>query len=298
MRTAELAETVRAAQHEGEPDPPSDTDDSSLARAELAWRTALEQSVEAESGRADRAEAEVARLSAAVAESEASIAELVERVRALETTHSSHDQTTARLSAALMAAESRGTSQRIEADGQLAAAQQENARLAEELAALKSAAETARLAPAPAPAPAGPNEIVRFPPKRRASALLAVLAGFGALVAAGVVVAMALDGRLLTPVGIAASAVTVVLALVAALSRTRSGKIWIDRGTVHIEGPAGNHQFDLTSENTRLQMVGEPGRRGWRVEFLRRAMGPFVIDGRMVDAHAFVDGVRRWRPDL
>jgi hypothetical protein len=230
-RAAELAEAVRAAQHEGDSDPPADTSDSSLAQAEVAWRTALEQSVEEESARADRAEAEVARLSAELAE---------------------------------------------------------------------SAAEIARLAavPASALASAEPHEIVQFARKRRASALLTVLAGLGALIGAGVVVAMALDGRLLTPVGIAASVVSGVLALASALSRTRSATVWIDRGTVHIEGPAGHHQFDLTSENTRLQMVGEPGRRGWRVEFLRRAMSPFVVDGTMVDAHAFVDAVRRWRPDL
>ena len=46
-----------------------------------------------------------------------------------------------------------------------------------------------------------------------------------------------------------------------------------------------------------MQVIGEPGRRGWKVLFLRRGMSPFVIDSSMVDPHEFTSVLRYYRPE-
>ena len=45
-------------------------------------------------------------------------------------------------------------------------------------------------------------------------------------------------------------------------------------------------------------MVGTPGEPDWAVHFVRRSLEPVVLDGRMVNAVAFSEALRTWRPEL
>ena len=128
--------------------------------------------------------------------------------------------------------------------------------------------------------------------------LLRVVAGLGMLGAAGFAVLLGLDGRLLTPAGVVATVLAVGLALLVLRSRGRSARVWMEGATVNVQRGPDQYRFDLSNANTRLEMVGEPGHRGWKLLFLRRGMSPFEIDAGMVDPAAFTEAVRRWRPEL
>ena len=98
--------------------------------------------------------------------------------------------------------------------------------------------------------------------------------------------------------GIALCAVTGLL-LVATLLRSSSGRsVSLEGGTLKLMFGDTHHTFYLASASTRLEMVGEPGDRGWQVLVLRKGMDPVVIDARTVDPRAFTAAVRHWRPEL
>ena len=69
----------------------------------------------------------------------------------------------------------------------------------------------------------------------------------------------------------------------------RGGQLEILRG-------GSRHRFDLASHYTPIDIVGEPGRRGWKVLFHRRSMAPYVVDASMVDPVEFTRVVRHYRP--
>lgn len=72
----------------------------------------------------------------------------------------------------------------------------------------------------------------------------------------------------------------------------------IRRGVVVVRTRDGRHRFDLDDPRLKVLMVGTPGRRAWRIQFLRRGANPFEVDSSLVDPHAFTAAVRRWRPTL
>ena len=185
------------------------------------------------------------------------------------------------------------------------------------------AAEQARAAappPAPAPAPAprpvaaarpapapktpdpkiqpeGVPEMVEFR-SPSSSAVITVLLGIGALVAAGIAVYEAYLDKLTTPPGLAASAVTLLLVIVVGRSKGSAGQVWLEHGVLHIDEGDSHRRFDLTTPNTRVEMVGQPGDRRWKVLFLRKGMAPYEVTARMVEPRAFVEAITPWRPDL
>ncbi|MCW2797005.1 hypothetical protein [Nocardioides sp.] len=145
--------------------------------------------------------------------------------------------------------------------------------------------------------PTDADETINFQARRGGAMVSPVLAG-AALLSAAITAFLTFRGDLLTGPGIIAAVATILLIIGVARTRTPSTTVWVDRGTVHLATGATTHQFDLTSPNTRIEMVGNPQSRGWKLLFLRRSLPPYVIDARVVDPVAFTETVRRWRPEL
>ena len=171
-------------------------------------------------------------------------------------------------------------------------------------AAAASAAPVPQAAARPAPKPAEPKiqpegvpELVEFR-SPSSSAVITVVLGIGALVAAGVAVYEAYLDRLTTPPGIAASAVTLLLVIVVGRAKGSAGQVWLEHGVLHIDEGDSHRRFDLTTSNTKVEMVGRPGDRRWKVLFLRKGMAPYEVNARLVDPGAFVEALLPWRPKL
>lgn len=71
----------------------------------------------------------------------------------------------------------------------------------------------------------------------------------------------------------------------------------VTRGQLEILRGGGRNVFDLSSRYTPIEVIGNPGERGWKVLFLRRSMSPFVIDSSMVDPVEFMTVLRTYRPE-
>jgi hypothetical protein len=170
-------------------------------------------------------------------------------------------------------------------------------------------------APAPAPAqqaapqapptrqgepkikPDGVPDLVEFR-SPSSSAVVTVLLGIGALVAAGFAVYEAYLDQLTTTPGLVASAITLLLAIVVGRSKGSAGQVWLEHGVLHVDEGDSHRRFDLTTPNTKAEMVGEPGDRRWKVLFLRKGMAPYEVNARLVDPQEFADALRPWRPRL
>jgi hypothetical protein len=126
------------------------------------------------------------------------------------------------------------------------------------------------------------------------------------LVAGGLAVVAALAGGGLLAAGLGGARVgggllllALLLLFVAARSRRTTAHVTIDdHGVVDIRSGETHHRFDVYDTGTDLEVVGEPGQRGWQVRFLRRALPPVVVDASMVEPEAFLRELRRWRPGL
>jgi hypothetical protein len=151
--------------------------------------------------------------------------------------------------------------------------------------------------PEPKIRPEGVPELVEFR-SPSSSAVLTVLLGVGALVAAGAAVYQAYLDQLTTRPGIVASAVTLVLVIVVGRSKGSPGQVWLEHGVLHVDDGDSHRRFDLTTPNTKVEMVGQPGDRRWKVLFLRKGMAPYEVNARLVDPGPFVDALRNWRPRL
>jgi len=130
------------------------------------------------------------------------------------------------------------------------------------------------------------------------SAALTVLLGLGALVAAGVAVYEAYLDRLTTPSGLVASATTLLLVVIVGRAHGAAARVWLEQGVLHVDEGDGHRRFDLTSPTTKVEMVGRPGTRRWKVLFLRKGMAPYEIDASIVDPVPFVEAIRPYRPHL
>ena len=94
---------------------------------------------------------------------------------------------------------------------------------------------------------------------------------------------------------------TGVLALLTVvLAMLRSGapvtRVTVRAGRLDIVRGESRYCFDLTDDQTRIDVVGNPGERRWRVLFHRRSLTPYVVDKAMVDPVEFTRILRRHRP--
>lgn len=156
----------------------------------------------------------------------------------------------------------------------------------------READASASLPPSPE---VGPSLNVEFPPKNgvRRIIVLLMLISFAATCAAAYVAYN--DQRTLT-LGGAGTLLVLTLVLYGVLATSmptqiaiRSGQLVVTRGKV-IE------KFDLTSRFTRIEVVGKPGRPGWKVLLGRFGRDPFVINSSVIDAKAFCAELERYRP--
>ncbi|WP_344777182.1 hypothetical protein [Nocardioides panacisoli] len=122
--------------------------------------------------------------------------------------------------------------------------------------------------------------------------------GATAVVGAMVALLALLNGNLFTPFGLVILALTCALAYAATRARPQPVEVNLTRGILYAEHKGTTYRFDLRSDTTQVEMVGQPGDAYWQVKFLRRNMDPFVVDTDMVDPAAFVAQLREYRPSL
>ena len=118
-----------------------------------------------------------------------------------------------------------------------------------------------------------------------------------AVIAAGVAAQAALTDGPFTARAAIAAALALLLGWAFARRRTAGHEVYLEEGTVHVVSRQSHVRFDLANPNVRLEVMGEPHEREWKVLFLRRSLPPFVVDRKLVDPQAFTDAVREWRPD-
>ncbi len=153
---------------------------------------------------------------------------------------------------------------------------------------------------APAPRPAEPERglstDVEFAPRTGARRLVGWLL---LLTAAALVVAvvLAIGDPTTLSVGIAGTLFVLTLALWAIRAASPTARLSVHAGQLEVEQGGGRFVFELTGNYTPIQVVGAPGDRHWKVMFIRRNMDPFVVDSSMVDPRAFMDVLRRYRPE-
>jgi hypothetical protein len=130
------------------------------------------------------------------------------------------------------------------------------------------------------------------------SAIAVLVLGVVSLAAAALAVYAAYRDRLTSPTGLVAAGAAVAAAVVVSRVRGSSTAVWVEAGTLHVDSGTSHETFDLASPSTRLQMIGDPRTRRWKVLLLRRDSA-YDVDRRMVaDPVAFTAEMRRWRPEL
>jgi hypothetical protein len=118
-------------------------------------------------------------------------------------------------------------------------------------------------------------------------------------VVSGMVVLLALlNHNLFSIFGIFMLLVTIGLGYAAMRTRVDPVEVSVVRGLVYVKKGEDTHRFDVRNPATQVQQVGLPGQPGWKVEFARKGMEPYVIDGSMVDPAEFVGQLKEWRPEL
>lgn len=152
--------------------------------------------------------------------------------------------------------------------------------------------------PRAAKAPAAPEQvphIIDFAPRvgtRRLVGLL-LLVALAATAATGYA---AYQDRATTMIGVAATLGVLTAILWAIWAGSVVTTLSVRGGQLEIIRAGSRHRFDLASDYTPIEIVGEPGSRKWKVLFHRKSMAPFVVDASMVDPVEFSRVVRHYRP--
>ena len=155
------------------------------------------------------------------------------------------------------------------------------------LAALRSESDPRRRPRATPPTPddEGLPYVVEFTP-RRGPQLLVTAVLLVCLASTGVVGWIAYHDRTQTVVASAAALATLTAFVWAVRAGSSPTRMTVTGGRLEIRRSGGRHVFDLTSPALSIEERGRAGDRGWKVVFVRRGLGPFVVDASMVDPHA------------
>lgn len=157
--------------------------------------------------------------------------------------------------------------------------------------------------PAPAPAPStaagrvepGRSTDVEFAPRvlvRRLLGLLLLLL----LATTAVAAYLAYDDPTTSTVGVAGTLLVLTLLVHAIRVSANPAHLSIRSGQLEVVRGNRRDAFDLTSRFTRIEVVGRPGRPGWKVLMARFGRDPLVIDSSMVDPVRFTEALERHRP--
>ena len=96
--------------------------------------------------------------------------------------------------------------------------------------------------------------------------------------------------------GVAATLLVVTLVLYGVRASSSPARLSIRSGQLEVVRGDRHEIFDLTSRYARMEVVGTPGKRGWKVLFGRFGRDPFVVDASMVDPKKFTEALQRHRP--
>lgn len=142
---------------------------------------------------------------------------------------------------------------------------------------------------------AGRSLNVEFAPKLAARRIVGLL--LLVLVAATVAAAIVAyaDPRPLT-LGAAGTLLALTLAVYAIRAGSAPTHLAIRSGQLEVVRGKTMEKFDLTSRFTRIEVVGTPGRTGWKVLLGRFGRDPLVITGSIVDPKRFMAELERYRP--
>lgn len=136
-----------------------------------------------------------------------------------------------------------------------------------------------------------------FRPRKQARRLLTTLL---VLAAASAVVLLVDAWRERTVFGYELAAIAVALTAITYAVRAGSAlaTLTVTGGLLEIRRGGSRTSFDLASPDTRLEVVGRPGSRRWKVLFQRRSLAPYVVDASMVDPAEFMRVLRYYRRDV
>ncbi len=77
-----------------------------------------------------------------------------------------------------------------------------------------------------------------------------------------------------------------------------TSRVSLEDGLLDVVHGDNRHRFDLTSDSTTVDVVGDPGDSDWKMLLVRRGLSPVEITSRLVDPEPFTEAVRHWRPGL
>lgn len=140
----------------------------------------------------------------------------------------------------------------------------------------------------------GQTTDIDFPPRvlvRRVLGLLLLLL----LPATAVAAYLAYDDPRTVTIGVAGCLLAVTLVVYAVRAGAAPAHLAIHSGQLEVVRGNTREVFDLTSRFTRMEVIGSPGRPGWRVLMARFGREPLVIDSSMVDPAAFTAALERHR---
>ncbi len=136
-----------------------------------------------------------------------------------------------------------------------------------------------------------------FRPRRLARALTGLLL-LGCLVLTGLLAwttYLAAGQASVVPVLVAAG---LTAAVWAARATTTTAYLEVSGGVLVVTRAGRTWRADLTSPLTGIEVVGRPGRPGWRVRFGRPGEATDVVDAAMVDPRHFMRVLVHHRPEL
>ncbi len=136
---------------------------------------------------------------------------------------------------------------------------------------------------------------VDFAPRLLARRVLALLLLVSFVAAVGAAYLAYDDPQPLT-LGGAGTLLTLTLCLYAIRAGSSPTYLAIRAGQLEVRRGKTLEKFDLTSRFTRIEVVGKPGRRGWKVLLGRFGRDPLVITASLVDPVHFSSELDRYRP--
>lgn len=95
-----------------------------------------------------------------------------------------------------------------------------------------------------------------------------------------------------------AIAAVLTLVLWAARASTSVTHVEMESGRLSVTRNGDTWRCDLAGRGTPVEVVGTPGRRGWKVVFPRPGRSPHVVDASMVDPAHFTRVLAHYRPDV
>ena len=149
---------------------------------------------------------------------------------------------------------------------------------------------------APSPTDLGSESTDVVFAERLAARRLVGLLTFLMLAATGTAAYLAYSDPQSFTLGIAGLLLLVSLVLYGIRASSTPARLAIRAGQLEVVRGTQREVFDLTSRYTRIEVVGRPGRRGWKVLFGRFGRSPLVVDSSMVDPKAFTEALERLRP--